>query len=71
MNLKKVTGNKAKHILEDIEIFYRNKPILIIKLIMVRCAEIITPHEKTGKEIPDNWDKLNNKRTDNLLLSLT
>jgi hypothetical protein len=38
---------------------------------MVRCAEIITPHEKTGKEIPDNWDKLNNKRTDNLLLSLT
>ncbi|QGF35919.1 hypothetical protein [Escherichia coli] len=23
---QKVTGNKAKHILEDIEIFYRNKP---------------------------------------------
>ena len=38
---------------------------------MVRCAEIITPHEKIGKGIPDNWDKLNNKRTDNVLLSLT
>ena len=25
---------------------------------MVRCAEIITPHEKIGKGIPDNWDKL-------------
>ncbi|EGP6698620.1 hypothetical protein I0J41_004034, partial [Escherichia coli] len=23
---QKVTGNKAKHILEDIEIFYRNEP---------------------------------------------
>ena len=33
---------------------------------MVRCAEIITPHGKTGKGIPDNWDKLNNKRTNNV-----
>ena len=33
---------------------------------MVRCAEIITPHEKIGKGIPDNWDKLNNKRTNNV-----
>ena len=38
---------------------------------MVRCAETITPHEKIGKGTPDNWDKLNNKRTDNVLLSLT
>ncbi|EMR3710522.1 hypothetical protein DJ517_09890 [Escherichia coli] len=26
IEFQKVTGNKAKHILEDIEIFYRNKP---------------------------------------------
>ena len=30
---------------------------------MVRCAEIITPHEKIGKGIPDNWDKLNKVMT--------
>ncbi|MDD0241751.1 hypothetical protein PSY52_23275, partial [Shigella flexneri] len=32
------------------------------------CAEIITPHEKIGKGIPDNWDKLNNKTLSVLLL---
>jgi len=26
---------------------------------MVRCAEIITPHGKTGKSTPEHWDKLN------------
>ncbi|HFL9854395.1 TPA: hypothetical protein ACG6EL_004233, partial [Escherichia coli] len=32
---------------------------LLLNLIMVRCAEIITPHGKTGKSTPEHWDKLN------------
>ncbi|MFP1590465.1 hypothetical protein ACLB1M_00285 [Escherichia coli] len=45
---QKVTGNKAKHILEDIKILIKQTRYLLLNLIMVRRVEIITPPKKTG-----------------------